>query len=73
MTNQNLVKLVTKKGQNMYFMHEIIPSLANHDIPKESLPNCGMGLKRKNGEDTYPPRFSGSIITAPSISPARHR
>jgi hypothetical protein len=26
----------------MYFMHEIIVSLANHDIPEKLLPNCGM-------------------------------
>src|SRR5438876_7899118 len=26
----------------MYFMHEIIVSLANHEIPKKLVPNCGM-------------------------------
>jgi len=34
----------------MYFMHEIIVSLANHDIPKKLIPNCGMWARaRKEG------------------------
>ena len=39
---QNFAKLATLDGQYMYFMHEIIVSLANHDNPKKFVPNCGM-------------------------------
>ena len=39
---QNFAKLATLDVQYMYFMHEIIVSLANHDNPKKSVPNCGM-------------------------------
>jgi hypothetical protein len=31
----------------MYFMHKIIVSLANHDIPKKLVPNCEMWVGRK--------------------------
>ena len=41
-SKQNFGKLATRMRQYMYFMHKIIPSLANHDIPKKLASNCGM-------------------------------
>jgi len=31
----------------MYYMHKIIVSLANYDIPKKLVPNCGMWVKEE--------------------------